>query len=73
MNPMVTSPRTAAHGPKAVQPPPAVVFVVDDDISVRESLELLLKEAGWYGELFASAPEFLACPRPYAHGARSRT
>ena len=60
---MVTSPRTTAHGAKVVQPPTAVVFVVDDDISVRESLELLLKEAGWYAELFASAPEFLARPR----------
>ena len=60
---MTTSPRTAARGTKAVQPPTAVVFVVDDDISVRESLELLLKEAGWYAELFASAPAFLSRPR----------
>ena len=41
-----------------------VVFVVDDDISVRESLELLIAEAGWRPELFASAQEFLARPRP---------
>jgi FixJ family two-component response regulator len=41
----------------------SAVFVVDDDISVRESLELLIAEAGWRGELFASAEEFLACPR----------
>lgn len=33
----------------------SVVFVVDDDISVRESLELLIHEAGWHPELFASA------------------
>ena len=41
--------------------PPAssVVFVVDDDISVRESLELLIHTAGWRPELFASAQEFL--------------
>ena len=42
-----------------------VVFVVDDDISVRESLELLIEEAGWRAELCASAQEFLARPRPY--------
>ena len=40
-----------------------VVFVVDDDISVRESLELLVAEAGWRAEAFASAEEFLAHPR----------
>ena len=40
-----------------------VVFVVDDDISVRESLELLLKSDGWRCETFASAQEFLARPR----------
>jgi FixJ family two-component response regulator len=40
------------------------VFVVDDDISVRESLELLIANAGWRPELFASAQEFLAHPRP---------
>ncbi|HEV7607809.1 MAG TPA: response regulator [Steroidobacteraceae bacterium] len=39
------------------------VFVVDDDISVRESLEGLIAEAGWQPELFASAEEFLAHPR----------
>lgn len=39
------------------------VFVVDDDISVRESLELLIESAGWHPELFASAREFLAHPR----------
>lgn len=39
------------------------VFVVDDDISVRESLELLIKTAGWRAETFASAQDFLARPR----------
>lgn len=39
-----------------------VVFVVDDDISVRESLELLIRHAGWRVETFASAREFLARP-----------
>jgi FixJ family two-component response regulator len=41
----------------------SVVFVVDDDISVRESLELLIKTAGWQPETFASAQEFLSRPR----------
>ena len=40
-----------------------VVFVVDDDISVRESLELLIRTAGWQPETFASAQAFLARPR----------
>lgn len=43
-----------------------IVFVVDDDISVRESLELLISFAGWQPELFASAEEFLAHPRVIA-------
>ena len=42
------------------------VFVVDDDISVRESLELLIRCAGWRAETFASAQEFLARPRAVA-------
>jgi FixJ family two-component response regulator len=42
-----------------------MVFVVDDDVSVRESLELLIQCAGWHSETFASAEEFLA--RPPAH------
>jgi len=40
-----------------------IVFVVDDDISVRESLELLINFAGWQPETFASAGEFLGHPR----------
>jgi len=46
--------------PKTQETP--VVFVVDDDVSVRESLELLIKFAGWQPETFASAGEFLARP-----------
>jgi len=41
----------------------AIVFVVDDDISVRESLELLITHAGWQPETFASARDFLSRPR----------
>ncbi len=40
-----------------------VVYVVDDDVSVRESLELLIKREGWQPELFASAQDFLAHAR----------
>jgi FixJ family two-component response regulator len=40
-----------------------IVFVVDSDISVRESLEQLIHIAGWQPETFASAHEFLAHPR----------
>jgi FixJ family two-component response regulator len=39
------------------------VFVVDDDVSVRESLELLIASAGWRPALYASAQDFLAQPR----------
>jgi FixJ family two-component response regulator len=47
--------------PKSQQQP--IVFVVDDDISVRESLESLITFAGWQPETFASAADFLARPR----------
>jgi FixJ family two-component response regulator len=40
-----------------------VVFVVDDDVSVRESLEPLIRYEGWQTELFESAVKFLARPR----------
>lgn len=40
-----------------------IVFVVDDDVSVRESLELLIQTEGWQPHTFASAQEFLARPR----------
>lgn len=40
-----------------------IVFVVDDDVSVRESLELLIRFEGWQPETFASAEEFLTRPR----------
>jgi FixJ family two-component response regulator len=40
-----------------------IVFVVDDDVSVRESLELLIRHAGWQPETFESAQEFLFRPR----------
>ena len=47
----------------SVMPPVRpIVFVVDDDVSVRESLELLIGTAGWHPELFASAQAFLDHP-----------
>jgi FixJ family two-component response regulator len=40
-----------------------IVFVVDDDVSVSESLELLISSAGWRSATFASGQEFLSRPR----------
>jgi FixJ family two-component response regulator len=63
---MTPQERTPAQsGPPTPHPTP-IVFVVDDDISVRESLELLIRCAGWQPELFASAQEFLSRPRAHA-------
>ncbi len=41
-----------------------IVFIVDDDISIRESLEILVQCEGWQAETFESAQEFLSRPRP---------
>jgi FixJ family two-component response regulator len=49
--------------PMAVAKP--IVFVVDDDLSVRESLELLIHNEGWQPETFVSAQEFLDRPRTF--------
>ena len=43
-----------------------IVFIVDDDISVRESLESLVLSGGWQAETFASARDFLDRPRVVA-------
>ncbi|KIQ26140.1 LuxR family transcriptional regulator [Variovorax paradoxus] len=48
--------------PQAEEPP--LVFIVDDDISVRESLAPLVQHAGWQPECFDSAHAFLARERP---------
>lgn len=50
------------RGRSSMPPAKSIVFVVDDDISVRESLELLIHAAGWHAELFASAQAFLDHP-----------
>jgi FixJ family two-component response regulator len=63
--------RRAAHALASTEaaadtsaPSRSIVFVVDDDISVRESLELLIKYAGWQPQTFVSAQEFLSQPHP---------
>ena len=43
--------------------PTPIVFIVDDDVSVRSALESLIESAGWVAETFASAQEFLRRPR----------
>jgi FixJ family two-component response regulator len=43
-----------------------IVFVVDDDVSVRDSLELLISSSGWQPETFVSAQECLSRPRTFA-------
>jgi FixJ family two-component response regulator len=40
-----------------------IVYVVDDDDSIRASLEWLIRRAGWQPSSFATAGEFLAYPR----------
>ncbi|SDR49174.1 two component transcriptional regulator, LuxR family [Paraburkholderia fungorum] len=46
-----------------MEKPVPIIFIVDDDISVRESLELLMVSVGWQPVTFASAQMFLAYPR----------
>ena len=43
-----------------------MVFVVEDDSSVREALAGLIRSAGWNVEVFVSANDFLANPKPDA-------
>jgi len=63
--PYTMSPSTASCGAEVISMAdvPGTVFVVDDDLSVRASLELLITSAGWQPLLFESAQEFLAYPR----------
>jgi FixJ family two-component response regulator len=55
-----SAPGRPSSTPEATTP---IVFVVDDDISVRESLEMLIRCEGWQPKTFASAKEFLDQPR----------
>ena len=59
-------PSTAARAGEAISVTDVkgVVFVVDDDVSVRESLALLLASTGWQPRVFESAQRFLEHPRP---------
>jgi FixJ family two-component response regulator len=54
---------TLEGGSRLKPGPTPVVFIVDDDLSVRESLQSLVRSAGWQAETFASAKDFLARPR----------
>ena len=58
-------PSSAAHAIDVVTRPnvTSLVFVVDDEVSVRESLELLMGAVGWRVESFASAADFMSRPR----------
>jgi FixJ family two-component response regulator len=56
-----SAPGESRSSPKSDVTP--IVFVVDDDISVRQSLEMLIRSEGWQPETFESAQEFLAHPR----------
>ena len=49
-----------------------IVFVVDDDVSVREALEALIRSEGFETETFASAEAFLARPRAKGVSAAAR-
>ncbi|HUA57014.1 MAG TPA: response regulator [Candidatus Sulfotelmatobacter sp.] len=54
--------RSASILPRSSAVP--IVFVIDDDASVRESLETLIRLEGWQPETFASAEQFLSRPWP---------
>ena len=57
---MSTYTRRHTVAPPSMPQHTSIVFVVDDDISVRESLELLIRTQGWQPAIFASASEFIA-------------
>lgn len=61
MNSERTPARAAGASATSIAMP--IVFIVDDDVSVRESLELLVRNEQWRPEMFASAQEFLDHPR----------
>jgi FixJ family two-component response regulator len=50
---------SGALGLAPMPPASPIVFVVDDDVSVRESLQVMIQNEGWQAETFASAQEFL--------------
>src|SRR3954471_8378655 len=58
----VNTARVHSAGLSAMTDELSTVFVVDDDVSVREALEGLIKTAGWTVKTFDCAEHFLACP-----------
>jgi FixJ family two-component response regulator len=58
------APRDHIAKPSPILPEKPVIFVVDDDISIRESLELLIRHEGWQPLLFETAQDFLRSPPP---------
>jgi FixJ family two-component response regulator len=56
------------NGIEAMKEADGMVFVVDDDISIRESVENLVRSVGLRAEVFASAEEFLRSKRPDVPG-----
>jgi len=63
----MTSAGTLGHqvGSSPMSTAKPIVFVIDDDIWVRESLETLIQDEGWQPETFATAQEFLDRPRAF--------
>lgn len=69
----IAIPRGSAFGPinvlsrdfnsRTASPTAPTVFVVDDDIIIRKSLELLIRSQGWCPQTFESARELLMWPR----------
>ena len=59
---MTSALHSAMKSPSPMSHPVPTVFVVDDDVSVRESLELLIQYEGWQAQTFESAQEFLGHP-----------
>src|SRR5438270_470596 len=54
--------QSPSHGVGETLDEKPTVFIVDDDISIRESLEGLVAAMGWQSRSFASAETFLSCP-----------
>ncbi len=63
----VTTPHVPGHESETCDASldPPIVFVVDDDVSVREFMEMLIRQGGWQPEMFSYAREFLGRPRPH--------
>jgi FixJ family two-component response regulator len=52
-----------SFNPRTISRATPTVFVIEDDLQLRQSLELLIRAAGWQPETFAFGHEFLARPR----------